>query len=70
LSAAQRNLELKAVALDPPATLERALALGAHDEGVLYQRDTYFHAVQGRLKLREAPRRSSRRWPSCAQRSA
>ena len=28
---------------------------GAEDHGVLLQRDTYFHAVQGRLKLREAP---------------
>jgi adenylate cyclase class IV len=27
---------------------------GAEDHGVLLQRDTYFHAVQGRLKLREA----------------
>jgi adenylate cyclase class IV len=25
------------------------------DHGTLLQRDTYFHAVQGRLKLREAP---------------
>jgi adenylate cyclase class IV len=25
------------------------------DEGTLHQVDTYFHAVQGRLKLREAP---------------
>jgi hypothetical protein len=24
------------------------------DHGLLHQRDTYFHAVQGRLKLREA----------------
>jgi adenylate cyclase, class 2 len=55
LSAPQRNLELKAVDRDPAATLEAALALGARDEGVLHQRDTYFHAVQGRLKLREAP---------------
>ena len=54
MSAPQRNLELKAVDPDPAATLEAAVALGAHDEGVLHQRDTYFHAVQGRLKLREA----------------
>jgi adenylate cyclase class 2 len=38
----------------PERTLAAALALeGASDEGVLHQRDTYFHAVQGRLKLRE-----------------
>ena len=54
MSAPRRNLELKAVDPDPQATLDAALALGAHDEGVLIQRDTYFHAVQGRLKLREA----------------
>ena len=54
MSAARRNLEIKAVDPDPAATLEAALAIGARDEGVLHQRDTYFHAVQGRLKLREA----------------
>jgi adenylate cyclase class 2 len=51
----QRNLEIKAIDPDPPATLRAALELGAEDEGWLHQRDTYFHAVQGRLKLREAP---------------
>lgn len=50
-----RNLEVKAVDPDPRATLEAALKFGAEDRGVLHQRDTYFHAVQGRLKLREAP---------------
>ncbi|MGH2841567.1 MAG: hypothetical protein ACRDKY_12165 [Solirubrobacteraceae bacterium] len=51
----RRNLEVKAIDPDPPSTLEAALALGADDRGVLRQRDTYFHAVQGQLKLREAP---------------
>ena len=51
----QRNLEIKAVDPDPPATLQAALDLGADDHGWLHQRDPYFHAVQGRLKLREAP---------------
>jgi adenylate cyclase class IV len=50
-----RNLELKAIDPDPAATLEAALALGAEDRGTLVQRDTYFHAVTGRMKLREAP---------------
>ena len=51
----QRNLEIKAVDPDPQATLDAALQLGADDRGVTHQRDTYFHAVTGRLKLREAP---------------
>jgi homotetrameric cytidine deaminase len=49
----RRNVELKARDADPAATLERALALGASDEGVLTQRDTYFARAGGRLKLRE-----------------
>ena len=49
----RRNVELKARDPDPAATLERALALGASDEGVLTQRDTYFGRARGRLKLRE-----------------
>jgi homotetrameric cytidine deaminase len=49
----RRNVEIKARDADPGATLERALALGASDEGVLIQRDTYFGGVRGRLKLRE-----------------
>src|SRR5436305_14907882 len=53
----QRNLEVKASDPDPGATLAAAVALGARDEGLLRQRDTSFHAVQGRLKLREAPPR-------------
>ena len=55
MTPARRNVELKVRDADPAATLSRALAFGATDEGVLRQRDTYFHAVQGRLKLREAP---------------
>jgi adenylate cyclase class IV len=51
----ERNLEIKAIDADPEATFAAALRLGAEDRGVLRQRDTYFHAVQGRLKLREAP---------------
>ncbi|HEY0344204.1 MAG TPA: class IV adenylate cyclase [Solirubrobacteraceae bacterium] len=51
----ERNLEIKAIDADPEATFAAALRLGAEDHGMLRQRDTYFHAVQGRLKLREAP---------------
>ena len=50
----RRNLEIKAVDADPSATLQAALDFGAEDGGWLHQRDTYFRAVQGRLKLREA----------------
>jgi homotetrameric cytidine deaminase len=49
----RRNVELKALDPDPEATLARARAAGAHDHGVLHQRDTYFAVAQGRLKLRE-----------------
>jgi len=50
---AQVNVELKARDRDPAETLARCLALGAVEEGVLDQRDTYFMARHGRLKLRE-----------------
>jgi homotetrameric cytidine deaminase len=53
MSAPRRNVELKATDQDPAATLERALAAGARDQGVLVQRDTYFETPRGRLKLRE-----------------
>jgi homotetrameric cytidine deaminase len=48
-----RNVELKAHDPDPARTLERALAAGAEEQGVLRQRDTYFGVAHGRLKLRE-----------------
>ncbi|HVW18206.1 MAG TPA: cytidine deaminase [Solirubrobacteraceae bacterium] len=51
-----RNIELKAHDRDPARTLELALALGAADEGDIVQRDTYFAAGRGRLKLREETR--------------
>jgi homotetrameric cytidine deaminase len=51
--AERRNIELKAHDRDPQRTLALALALGAEDRGTLAQRDTYFAAARGRLKLRE-----------------
>jgi homotetrameric cytidine deaminase len=48
-----RNVELKAVDPDPKRSLALCLELGAEDRGVLRQRDTYFRARAGRLKLRE-----------------
>jgi homotetrameric cytidine deaminase len=53
VSEARRNVELKALDPDPARSLERALALGAEDRGVIVQRDTYFRVASGRLKLRE-----------------
>ncbi len=46
------NLELKARDSDPDATAARCLVLGASEDGVLVQRDTYFLSRRGRLKLR------------------
>ncbi|HYN91566.1 MAG TPA: CYTH domain-containing protein, partial [Thermoleophilaceae bacterium] len=48
-----RNVELKARDPDPARSLERALALGAEDQGEIRQRDTYFARARGRLKLRQ-----------------
>ena len=48
-----RNVELKAHDAEPARTLERALAAGAEDRGLIRQRDTYFAVRYGRLKLRE-----------------
>jgi adenylate cyclase class IV len=47
------NLEIKVADHDPAASARACLALGASDEGVLRQRDTYFAVRSGRLKLRE-----------------
>jgi adenylate cyclase class IV len=51
----RRNVEWKARLRDPDAALDAARAAGAEEEATLHQRDTYFHAVVGRLKLREQP---------------
>jgi adenylate cyclase class 2 len=48
-----RNVELKALDRDRAATLARCHAAGAVEQGLLVQRDTYFAAPLGRLKLRE-----------------
>jgi predicted adenylyl cyclase CyaB len=44
---------LKAGDADPARSVGICEALGAADQGVLVQRDTYFEVPQGRLKLRE-----------------
>src|SRR3954451_21698676 len=49
----RRNVELKARDSEPERSLARARALAAEDRGELRQRDTYFAAPRGRLKLRE-----------------
>ncbi len=53
MAAPSRNIELKAVDPDPERSLAVVLGLGAHDRGVLHQKDTYFRVNSGRLKLRE-----------------
>ncbi len=53
MSAPRRNVELKAIDPDPARSLAVCRELGAEDRGVLRQRDTYFRARSGRLKLRE-----------------
>jgi homotetrameric cytidine deaminase len=53
MAAPRRNIELKASDPDPERSLAVVLGLGAHDRGVLKQRDTYFRVNSGRLKLRE-----------------
>jgi homotetrameric cytidine deaminase len=50
--ASRRNVELKALDPDPARSLAICRDLGAEDRGVLVQRDTYFRASTGRLKLR------------------
>jgi adenylate cyclase class 2 len=50
-----RNLELKAQDRDPCRSVQACEELGADDRGTLTQRDTYFEASRGRLKLREEP---------------
>jgi homotetrameric cytidine deaminase len=49
----RRNIELKALDRDPARSLAVCHELGAEDKGILRQRDTYFRARNGRLKLRE-----------------
>jgi homotetrameric cytidine deaminase len=53
VSATRRNVEVKALDPDPERSLAVCRELGAEDRGVLVQRDTYFRAPSGRLKLRE-----------------
>jgi adenylate cyclase class 2 len=50
---ASRNIELKAVDLDPGGSLRVCHALEAEDIGIIRQRDTYFNVTHGNLKLRE-----------------
>lgn len=52
----RRNLELKARCPDLPRARAAALALGAAPSAFERQRDTFFHAREGRLKLREITR--------------
>ena len=53
MPAPRRNVELKARDPDRERSLAVCRELGAEDRGVIRQRDTYFRAATGRLKLRE-----------------
>jgi homotetrameric cytidine deaminase len=53
MAAPRRNIELKASDPDPERSLAVVRSLGAHDRGLLRQRDTYYRTATGRLKLRE-----------------
>lgn len=48
-----RNIEIKARVPDPTALRARVVSLAASVPQVLVQRDTFYHAPTGRLKLRE-----------------
>jgi len=48
-----RNIELKVRCSDLDTVRRLALELGAVESGLLRQRDTFFHAPDARLKLRE-----------------
>ncbi len=52
MRAPNRNIELKARDPEPDRSLEICRALGAVDQGVIRQLDTYFDVRQGGLKLR------------------
>jgi adenylate cyclase class 2 len=47
------NVEIKARCPDPEGVLRRLAAVGAEEQGIDHQLDTYFPAEAGRLKLRE-----------------
>ena len=49
----RRNVELKATDPAPERSIAVCRSLGAQDRGLVVQRDTYFEARHGRLKLRE-----------------
>lgn len=50
---AHLNVEMKARCADPEAFLTRLAALGAREQGIDHQIDTYFYTPSGRLKLRQ-----------------
>ena len=53
MTEARRNLELKVRVADLDAVLDRARSLGARDQGLRQDVDTYFQVPSGRLKLRQ-----------------
>ncbi len=53
MTVARRNIEIKCRCSNLDSVLQKARALGAADQGVLRQKDTFFAAPRARLKLRE-----------------
>jgi len=53
LPPARRNIELKAVDAEPSRSMGVCQEIGADDQGIIWQRDTYFHVNHGGLKMRE-----------------
>jgi predicted adenylyl cyclase CyaB len=53
LTASKRNIEIKSRCADLGVVRQKAQALGALNQGVLHQRDTFFYAAKARLKLHE-----------------
>ena len=52
-----KNIELKVRLDDPPSMKKRIREVGCRFQGKLFQVDTYFNCIRGRLKFREINKR-------------
>ena len=60
-----RNVEIKARVTDPVSLTEKAKALAGEDGLFVEQIDTFFNAINGRLKLRSIKVSISTCWKTC-----